>query len=174
LITRPDIEADFLRLLDSNRARLWRVCRAYAWSPEDADDLYQEILFQIWRALPSLRERAHENTWLYRVALNTAISFVRKDKVQRNFIPSANRELVELADRRAGQTEAHKDNPRLDKLYEALAKLDRAEKGVMTLYLEDLPYAEIAEVMGMSPNHVGVLLHRTKKKLFNFMQEAAV
>src|SRR6185295_5389784 len=65
-------------MINGNRPRILRVCRVYSWNSADQDDLYQEILFQIWRGLPALRENQFANTWLYRVAINTAISFVRK------------------------------------------------------------------------------------------------
>ena len=73
----------FLKLAGENRAKLLKICRVYAWERADQEDLYQEMLFQIWRALPNLREEAHADTWVYRIALNTAISFVRKDKARR-------------------------------------------------------------------------------------------
>ncbi len=74
----PADEHKFLELVDENRNRILRVCRVYAWNATDQDDLYQEILFQIWRSLPTLKEKQFANTWLYRVAINTSISFVRK------------------------------------------------------------------------------------------------
>src|SRR5258708_19693049 len=74
----PEEEHKFLELVNENRNRILRVCRVYAWNSADQDDLYQEILFQIWRGLPALKEKQFANTWLYRVAINTAISFVRK------------------------------------------------------------------------------------------------
>lgn len=74
----PEDERSYLELVNENRIRILRVCRVYAWNSADQDDLYQEILFQIWRALPDLKTNQFANTWLYRVAINTAISFVRK------------------------------------------------------------------------------------------------
>ena len=74
----PADEHKFLELVNENRNRILRVCRVYSWNSADQDDLYQEILFQIWRGLPALKEKQFANTWLYRVAINTAISFVRK------------------------------------------------------------------------------------------------
>src|SRR5215469_11026951 len=67
-----------MELVNENRNKILRVCRVYSWNSADQDDLYQEILFQIWRSLPALREKQFANTWLYRVAINTALSFVRK------------------------------------------------------------------------------------------------
>src|SRR5437762_14370132 len=74
----PADEHKFLELVNENRKRILKVCRVYAWNSADQDDLYQEILFQIWRSLPALKEKQFANSWLYRVAINTAISFVRK------------------------------------------------------------------------------------------------
>ncbi len=74
----PADEHKFLELVTENRNRILRVCRVYAWNAADQDDLYQDILFQIWRGLLTLKEKQFANTWLYRVAINTAISFARK------------------------------------------------------------------------------------------------
>lgn len=164
------IEKQFLGLIDGNRQRILRLCRVYAWTAQDQEDLYQEVLFQIWRALPGLQVQAHANTWLYRVALNTAISFVRKKNAgNRNAVPVAQEEIRELIEQ--GQTLALERNPQIDKLYEAIGKLDKVERGLVTLFLEDLSYEEMAEVLGLSSSHVGVMLHRAKKKLSQLMQE---
>jgi len=77
-LNSPPDEKQFLELIDENRARILKVCRVYAWNVADRDDLYQEIVFQIWRGLPGLKTSSHAGTWLYRVAINTSISFVRK------------------------------------------------------------------------------------------------
>src|SRR4051812_23139060 len=74
----PTDEHTFLQLVNENQNKILKVCRVYTWNSADRDDLYQEILFQIWRALPGLKEKQFANTWLYRVAINTAIAFVRK------------------------------------------------------------------------------------------------
>src|SRR5881628_2147814 len=75
------LETRFLALIDENRQRMLRLCRVYARGEQDREDLYQEVLFQIWRALPGYRGESAADTWLWRVALNTAISHVRKDAV---------------------------------------------------------------------------------------------
>ncbi len=145
----------------------------YAWVLQDQEDLYQEILFQIWRGLPNLKKQGYANTWLYRVALNTAISFVRKSSSQRNVVPVEHDRLLEWSDQRQQAGVGTERNSQIDSLYDALAKLNKVEKGLITLYLEDLSYEEIAEVMGMNANQVGVMLHRTKKKLSELMREVA-
>lgn len=92
-------------MIGENRPKLLKICRVYAWGRADQEDLYQEMLFQIWRALPSLREEAHAGTWLYRIALNTAISFVRKDKSLRSRLVSA----IDEAIHDVPDTNSHRD-----------------------------------------------------------------
>lgn len=166
---QPD-ESAFLKLIEENQPKILKICRVYAWNPSDRDDLYQEILFQIWRALPGLNDSAYAGTWLYRVALNTSISFVRKD-ASRN-----KRSTPVQPDDLARQIESTQqpyewDDARLASLYEAIAQLNPTEKALVVLFLEDLSYDEIGEALGLSVNHVGVALHRAKKKLSTLMKE---
>jgi RNA polymerase sigma-70 factor (ECF subfamily) len=168
--TQPRIDEEFLRLIDNNRQRILRLARVYAPTRPDADDLFQEILFQIWRCLPKLKDAAYANTWLYRVAINTGISFVRKTKAQPKSVSIDQNQLLDHPDPRANADD--EPDPQLEMLRTAMGTLNKVEKAIVTLYLEDLSYDQIAEVMGMNANHVGVLLHRTKKKLFELMQEA--
>ncbi len=162
----------FLDLVNGNRPKILKICRVYAWNREDQDDLYQEILFQVWRSLPHLREDSYANTWLYRTALNTAISFLRKGASrQARTVPCDEEQMRELAERPEGAEPGAEEQ--LAALYEAIGKLDGVEKALITLFLEDLSYEEIAEVMGLSSNHVGVLLHRVKKKLSVLTKETA-
>jgi RNA polymerase sigma-70 factor (ECF subfamily) len=163
-------EAGFLRLVEENRPKILKICRAYAWNPSDRDDLYQEILFQIWRALPGLKEGAYSGTWLYRVALNTSISFIRKnagrDKRSTSLGPD------DLARRIESEQEADAlDDGRVSRLYEAIGQLNEMEKALVVLFLEDLSYDEMADALGMKANNVGVALHRAKKKLSALMKE---
>ncbi|HUJ09056.1 MAG TPA: RNA polymerase sigma factor [Verrucomicrobiae bacterium] len=167
----PADERKFLELVDENRNRILRVCRAYSWNSADRDDLYQEILFQIWRALPGLKEDAYANTWLYRVAINTAISFVRKrssgsDRV----VQFENAELTRTIE--SQQAAEVSTDERMVNLYNAIYQLDPLERALITLFLEDFTYAQIAEATGISANHVGVMLHRAKKKLSGLMKDA--
>src|SRR5215475_9517981 len=119
----PADEHRFLELVNENRNRILRVCRVYAWNSADQDDLYQEILFQIWRGLPALREAQFARTWLYRVALNTAMSFVRKrasrdDRV----VHFEHADLTRTIESR--QTTAEKTDDRIADLYTAIYRLD--------------------------------------------------
>jgi RNA polymerase sigma-70 factor (ECF subfamily) len=148
------------------------VCRVYAWNAADHDDLYQEILFQIWRGLPGLKEEQYANTWLYRVAINTAISFVRKrasrlDRV----VHFEHADLTRTIE--AQQTTDEGPDDRIADLYTAIYKLGPLEKALVTLFLEDFTYQQMAEITGINASHVGVMLHRARKKLSSLMNEEA-
>ena len=165
-----DDEHKFLELVNENRNRILRVCRVYSWNSADQDDLYQEILFQIWRGLPALKVKQFANTWLYRVAINTAISFVRKrasssDRV----VHFEHADLTRTIESR--QTTEEKADDRIADLYSAIYKLDPLEKAIVTLFLEDFTYEQMAEATGITANNVGVMLHRAKKKLSGLMTE---
>ena len=167
-LEQPD-ESGFLKLIEENRPKILKICRAYAWNPSDRDDLYQEILFQIWRALPGLKEKAYAGTWIYRVALNTSISFVRKHTGRSSRATPCG--PGDLARRIESAQEPDEHDGRLAPLYEAIAQLNETEKALVVLFLEDLSYEQIADALGVSANHVGVALHRAKKKLSTLMKE---
>ena len=168
----PADEHKFLELVSENRNRILRVCRVYAWNSADQDDLYQEILFQIWRGLPALKEKQFANTWLYRVAINTAISFARKRASRAcRVVQVEHADLTRTIESR--QTTEENTDDRIAILYTAIYKLDPLEKALVTLFLEDFTYEQIAEATGISPNNVGVMLHRAKKKLSGLMTEEA-
>lgn len=166
----PANERKFLELVNENRNRILRVCRVYAWNAADQDDLYQEILFQIWRGLPALKEKQFANTWLYRVAINTAISFVRKRASgSARIVHFEHTDLTRTIESRQA-TEENTDD-RVANLYNAIYKLNPIEKALITFFLEDFTYEQIAEATGITANNVGVMLHRAKKKLSDLMKE---
>ena len=168
----PPDEQQFLALINGNRPRILKVCRVYAWNAADRDDLYQEILFQIWRALPGLKQDTHANTWLYRIAINTSISFIRRRTARGGpAVPLDHEQLTHHIESR--QTRDAGAEEQLARLYDAIAQLNEVEKALVTLFLEDFSYDEMAEVLGLSASNVGVMLHRAKKKLLTLMQEAA-
>ena len=161
----------FLELISENRSKILKICRVYAWNRADQDDLYQEILFQIWRSLPNLKQDAYANTWLYRIAINASISFVRK-RTSRGAAQTTNYDHAQIEQLLETQPIANPQNKQLAHLYEAIAQLNDLEKALITLFLEDLSYEEIASVMGVTESNVGVMLHRAKKKLSTLMKEA--
>lgn len=169
---KPADEHRFLELVKENQNRILRVCRVYSWNAADQDDLYQEILFQIWRGLPDLKETQFANTWLYRVAIYTAISFARKRAIRSDRVVYIEHDALARAIESRQLSEGIADE-RIASLYTAIYKLDPIEKALVTLFLEGFTYEQMAEVTGISANHAGVMLHRAKKKLSSLMTEAA-
>jgi RNA polymerase sigma-70 factor, ECF subfamily len=169
----PPDEAGFLKLIEENRLKILKICRVYALNLSDRDDLYQEILFQIWRALPGLKENAYAGTWVYRVALNTSISFVRKQAGRNSRVTPCGPDDLARRIEWAQETDEldDSDDGRVSRLYEAIGQLNETEKALVVLFLEDLSYEEMAEALGLSVNHVGVALHRAKKRLSVLMKE---
>ena len=166
-----EIQSEFLALVDANRQKVLRICRVYAWTPHDQEDLYQEVLVQIWRALPTLQDKSLANTWLYRVTLNTAMSFARKKSAEHRASQLGSDELARQIEER--HRHADGTNPRLELLYESVGQLNDVEKAAVTMFLDDLSYEEIGGVLGIAPGHAGVLLHRAKKKLAVLMKEVS-
>ena len=154
MTTDPERERHFLDLIGANRPRLTRIARAYAGS--DWSDLHQEILLQLWRGLNAFQGRSAPGTWLYRVALNTAMTW------RRNVSPHAN---TVLQDTEAMPEPTGDLSPRdpLHVLDEFLGTLNPVDRGLLLLYLEDVTYADLAVITGLTESNVGVRLNRLKR-----------
>lgn len=152
------LEARFRELLQANLTRLRRIARSYA-SHGEQEDLLQEILLQLWRALPSFDGRAKRSTWVYRVALNTALGTLRKRYARPPTLPMSHDQLLALTPASVGDPVGA--DALLDSFLSALEPIDRA---VLMLSLDDLSYADIADVTGLSINAVGIRLNRIKRR----------
>ena len=150
-------EKQFLTLIDGQQGIIHKVCRLYRDSPEDREDLFQEIIYQLWRAMPSFKGEAKVSTWIYRVALNTAIAAFRKKRPEIEYSAV----LPDLLE----EPQSEELAIRQERLFAALKQLDDSEKAIITLYFEELSYQQIAEVTGISENYVGVKLNRIKNKI---------
>jgi len=157
-------EARFRQWLGEHTGLLLKVVRSFADGPADADDLLQEILLQVWMSLPRFRGQSKPTTWLYRVALNTALAWKRRESKHRR--RSRSLPLVpEIVDESAGAGEQQAEREALDRLYAAIRSLEPAKRALVLLYLDGLAYSEMAEVTGLSETNVGVRLNRIKKEL---------
>lgn len=164
-------ERFFVDLIREYDGRLRRICRTYAPDGEGRNDLYQDILVQLWRALPSFGGEASPGTWMYRVALNTALDTVRRRTVRRR---AASREQTALTgDEALAPDERVVRDEKIERLYAAIDRLDEVDRALILLHLDERSYRDIADVLGMSENNVGVRLHRAKKKLAEWLEEAA-
>jgi RNA polymerase sigma-70 factor (ECF subfamily) len=163
-------EEDFLELVRENEGRLRKICRVYADGAAAQRDLYQDILVALWRSLPSFEGEAEPSTWLYRVALNTALSHDRRQAVRDEATLDHEHPLRTDAFSRPDAPLEERDQ--LDRLYAAIDRLDDVDKALVTMYLDGKSYAEMADVLGLTENHVGVKLHRTKNKLADWLEDA--
>jgi RNA polymerase sigma-70 factor, ECF subfamily len=150
---------DLFRAIYDSSARRWRsLARGFARGAEQ-DDLFQEILLQIWRSLASFKGDARPETWAYRVALNTAVSFRRRAAMRdRHHVQSVSPDDTE------GQSVVSGGRDELAVLAEFLDTLPDLDRALLALYLEDLSYRDIADITGLSEGHVGVRLHLIKKR----------
>jgi RNA polymerase sigma-70 factor (ECF subfamily) len=151
---------------------VFKVARAYTLTAEEREDLAQEILLQVWRSLPQFGGRASAHTWFYRVALNTALGWHRKERRRRErqqHCLAVDAVPARMAD--SGQ-ELHQRET-VERLYAAIQRLPKADAALVLLYLDDLSYREMAEVLGISESNVGVKLNRAKKALAALMEEVA-
>lgn len=131
----------------------------YCYGKECEKDLFQDILLQLWKSYPTYNRQSKFSSWMYRVALNTAISQFRKEKKgDINFI----RELPVniMTDENFNEQQEHSKI-----LHKAIGKLNKAEKSIIILYMDDYPYEEIADIIGISVSNVGVKINRIKSKL---------
>ena len=150
--------------LSQHKGIMFKIVRAYAFTPHDQDDLFQEIALQMWKSIPDFRGESKASTWIYRVALFTASSWIRQEKKQ----PPTQA----LADVEHTLTMTPQPpNERLDWLYGQIAQLEPIDRSVCLLLLDGYSYKEIAALTGISESNVGVKIHRIKKHLLRESQE---
>jgi len=156
------LETEFLNQVKSHQNIIHKICFIYSRNRSDKEDLYQEIVLQLWKSYPSFGKRSAFSTWMYRVALNTAISTTQR------FWFTADTELPELAFEAESQMDLSED---IRILYRAISKLAKIEKAIILLWLENRSYDEIAETTGISVKNVSVKLVRIKARLSEIIRK---
>ena len=163
-------ESLFKSWLTEHGGAILKVARAYTFTTEDCQDLVQEILLQVWRSLPRFQGRASASTWLYRVALNTASTGTAKNTA----VSAGKRPILEVEDLSGcwvWTAPASRSREVIERLYAAIRRLPKTEAALVLLYLDDLSYRQMAEVLGISESNVGVKLNRAKKALGELLNE---
>jgi len=155
---------EFSKLIEKHQAIIHKVTLVYTNGPADREDLFQEICLQLWKAYPNFRGEAKFSTWMYRVALNTAISTIRKDRNNPGF--------ERLTDHDGAMDENHDEAEQLKQLYTAISKLNRIDKAIILLWLDEKSYEEIASIIGTTKSNVSVKLVRIKRKLEELVLES--
>lgn len=159
-LSESELSKQFILLLEVNKGILYKVARTYATEEEEIKDLIQEISIQVWKAFPKFNSQYKFSTWLYRIALNVAISNLRKESKR-----TSNREPIS---ERFVQIEAPADDSQqeqISQLYQVIGELKSFDRALMLLYLEEKPYLEIADILGISESNVATKLSRLKKIL---------
>jgi RNA polymerase sigma factor (sigma-70 family) len=151
-------QATFQTLLEANKRLLYKVCRTFGREPADRDDLAQEITAQLWRSFPSFDDRAAFSTWMYRIALNVAISFQRRERTRTRYVISDDERLLELADDRPPP-------PELGPLFALIDRLAPLDKALVLLYLDGHSHREIGDVLGISEHNVATKINRLKQSM---------
>jgi RNA polymerase sigma-70 factor, ECF subfamily len=157
---------EFIALVNQNKPMLTKVCNLYADNGHDREDLFQEIVFQLWRSYPTFRGAAKFSTFLYRIALNTALTRIRKER--RHAQHHQLHGFPEIA-ASADETDEQKNN--LQQLHQAISRLSQIEKAIVMLYLEEKSYDEIEEILGINQNNLRVKMNRIKEKLRKITKE---
>lgn len=165
--TPPDHEAVFCGWLADHHALMFKVARSHEADPDLQQDLLQEILLQVWRSVPAFARHSSETTWIYRVALNTAFTWQRGQSRQ----TARTRHAIEIAALTTDPLVPATANPQLESLYQAIRALPRVDAALVIMHLDGLPYRDIAAVLGITENLVGVRLTRARKQLADILKE---
>jgi len=150
-----DLEKEFIGVIKEHERIILRICNVYCAESVDRADLYQDIAIQLWKSFPSFDSKAKITTWMYRIALNTAISRFRKEKKRPR--------QEQITDQFTADSLHEEENTRL--LYSAIGSLNKIDKAITMLYLDGIQYREIGEIMGLSESNIGFKINRIKKKL---------
>ncbi len=152
----------FLDLLQAHRRLLYKVARLYGRSGADREDLVQEIVVQLWRAFPRFDDRHKASTWMYRIALNVAISWQRRERTQTRHLVAAGDEILQVA---GGLAAADGEDPDVALLYRCIAHFDELDRALLMLYLDGQSHQEIGGVLGITTTNAATKLGRLKIRL---------
>jgi len=158
--TKPATTA-FLELIQQNKRIIFKICHAYCKDRREHEDLAQEIVYETWRSFGSYDKGYRFSTWLYRIALNVAISYYRKEEKYKHIIPFPEEHLVEFAEEKEGQAASE----RFSLLRDFIQSLNEIDRSIMMLYLDEYAYREIAVIIGISETNVATRIGRIKEKM---------
>lgn len=160
-------EEQFVKLISENQGLIHKVCLMYEREEESRKDLFQEVVLQLWRSYSSYKGDSKITTWMYRIALNTAISSFRKTSKQQ-----LTTGIESLSVQPVYDNEYASRSEQFVLLEKAIGRLNDIEKALMTLYLDETPNEEIAETLGITPNHVRVKMSRIREKLKSILSNS--
>ena len=149
-------EQGFINFINENRNIIYKICFLYSNKLQSHDDLYQEVIINLWNAWPKFRGECKVQTWVYRISLNTCVSFLRRSKSRPDSMPLT-KNIEVIAD--------EGDMVKVHELYRLIGNLGKLEKAIVLLYIEERSHDEISNIIGISRSNVAVKLFRIKEKL---------
>ena len=156
------LQTKFAQIVKENKDTIYTVCYMFSNDSEEVNDLFQEVLINLWKGLDSFKAQSDIRTWIYRIALNTCISANRKKKKIETVSLSMNIDLFDDKDEKAKQVQL---------LHDRINKLQPFDKAIVLLWLENMSYDEIGAIVGISTNNVAIRLFRIKEKLKNMSND---
>ena len=153
----------FEQLLEKNKGNIYRICKIYAVSPLEPQDLFQEVIYAIWKSISTFKGNSSIDTWIYRITLNVCLR--SKQKSEKKHYKTVQLESIQFV-----PVEIPIENNQQEKynaLISCISKLNKENKSIIILYLEELKYKEIAEITGLTENHIAVKMKRIKKILLD-------
>ncbi|MDO4727482.1 MAG: sigma-70 family RNA polymerase sigma factor [Bacteroidota bacterium] len=160
------LEKEFLKRIETHRGILFKIAKMYVSDADDQKDLFQEITYQLWKAYPSFQGKSAFSTWMYRVALNTAIVFLKSEKKKDFISRDDNLHHINVKDEDSSEQEHQ-----IKIMYQAINMLNPIDKALIFYYLENYSGKEIAQQMGLSEVNVRVKLNRAKNKLSELVRK---
>jgi len=155
------LQEAFQQIIEENKGIVYKIGNSYCKSEEDRKDLIQEIIFQLWKSYPTYNDQYALSTWIYRIALNTAISFYRRSSVRKKtFVP-----FPEKVKQTKEDGKGFNWSEEVDMLYKFINELKELDRALMLLYLEEKSYQEMAEILGITKTNIATRINRIKKKL---------
>ncbi|MFI5452133.1 RNA polymerase sigma factor [Pedobacter sp. UC225_61] len=154
-------QQEFLKIIETNKRLIFKICNSYCQNADDREDLAQEIIFQLWKSWGNFNNEYKLSTWMYRIALNVAISFYRKEQKTTNTVLMGEEHLIEIVDENLEEgLEAN-----LNALQKFINQLKPLDKALMLLYLEEKSHKEMAEIIGITSTNVATKIGRIKEQL---------
>lgn len=164
---KPKEDKNFEEILERNKHKIYRICSVYAVPPLEAQDLFQEVVYQIWKSLDSFNNKSSIDTWVYKIAINVCLR--SKMKLDKNHSKTVRFDSIHFT-----PIEKVVDTSNQEKfkyLKQCISILNETEKLIIVLYLDNLSYKEIAIITGLSENHIAVKMKRIRKKLFECINQ---
>lgn len=155
-------DQDFIDIIEENKHKIYRICKLYAFHPLKPSDLFQEIIYQVWKSLPNFKGQSAMSSWIYRIALNVSY----RSNLQNKKLNSSMVKLDTVVIENLNLTDSSDSQMQYNALQACIRQLNKADQSILVLYLEELPYLEIANIIGITENYVAVKMKRIREMLF--------